>query len=94
MHEPLTLNCDNQSTIKQAIAAVDQRNSRHIGMRHHYLRFQCHVGKLILQFVPSNQQLADLMIKCVPQPLHERLRTQLGVIRRSDFIPVVPAVGS
>jgi len=92
--EPLTLNCDNQSTIKQTIAAVDQRNSRHIGMRHHYLRFQCHVGKLILQFVPSNQQLADLMTKCVPQPLHERLRTQLGVIRRSDFIPVVPAVGS
>ena len=45
------LKCDNQSTIKQSINQVDQRRCRHLGMRTHYLRQQCHsVGNLELEF--------------------------------------------
>ena len=83
---PFILNCDNQSTIKQTLNFVDQKNSRHIGMRAHYLRFQCHSNKLKLAFVPTNDQIADLLTKLVPQPLHERLRLIMGVMPRHQFL--------
>ena len=85
---PTTLFCDNQSTIKQSMNKIDARNSRHIGMRAHYLRFQCHSGRLHLQFIPSQEQLADAMTKLLPMSTHEKLRKSMGVMRRSEFMPV------
>lgn len=84
--DPSVLKCDNQSTIKQSINAVSQRNSRHIGMRNHFLRFLCHSGRLLLQFVPTTEQLADCMTKNLPMPTHEKLRFQMGVLRRDEFL--------
>ena len=42
------LKCDNQSTIKQSLNQVDQRRCRHLGMKTHFLRQQCHAGHLSL----------------------------------------------
>ena len=68
---PLKLKCDNQSAIKQSTRAVDQKRSRHIGMRAHYLRYQCHRGKIEMQFVPTTEQLCDVFTKLLPTPQHE-----------------------
>ena len=38
------LRCDNQSTIKQSLNQVDQRRCRHLGMKTHFLRQQCHAA--------------------------------------------------
>ena len=40
----LMLNCDNQSAIKQSVRSFDQKMPRHVGMRMHHLRSQCHRG--------------------------------------------------
>jgi histone deacetylase 1/2 len=82
---PVPLLCDNQSTIKQTLNAVDQRSSRHLGMRSHFLRQQCHAGDLELQYVPTQNQLADLCTKCLPAPTHEQLRHSLGVLSPDEF---------
>ena len=79
------LMCDNQSTIKQSLNQVDQRRCRHLGMRSHFLRQQCHVGNLQLQFVPSSDQLGDLYTKCLPKPQHEKLRKISNVMSTAQF---------
>ena len=79
------LMCDNQSTIKQSLNQVDQRRCRHLGMRSHFLRQQCHSGHLCMQFVPSTQQLGDLYTKCLPTPQHEKLRKNLNVMSVAQF---------
>ena len=81
----IPLLCDNQSTIGQTLNAVDQHSSRHLGMRLHFLRQQCHARRLKLFFVPSRFQLADMTTKKLPRPCHEFLRSQLGVVSISDF---------
>ena len=80
IHGAISLRCDNQSTIKQSVNAVDQKNSRHIGQRAHFLRQQCNSGQLSLLFVPTKEQRADLFTKCLPTPAHEDLRRKIGVI--------------
>ena len=82
---PVPLLCDNQSTIKQTLNAVDQRSSRHLGMRSHFLRQQCHAGDLELQYVPTQNLFADLCTKCLPAPTHELLRHSLGVLSPDEF---------
>jgi hypothetical protein len=87
---PLTLRCDNQSTIKQSLMAVNQRNSRHVGMKAHYLRHLCHAGKIIMDYVCTTDQLADLMTKVLPKPAHAFLRRKMGILTYDEFnaIPV------
>lgn len=77
---PITLKCDNQSTIKQSIRSVDQKHSGHIGMKAHYLRQQCHNGNIKLEYVPTKQQTCDIFTKVLPTPQHEALRLSLGVM--------------
>ena len=83
---PLMLNCDNQSAIKQSVRSFDQKRSRHVGMRMHYLRSQCHRGKISMQWVPTNLQLCDIFTKLLPMPQHELLRTKMGVLRVSQVV--------
>ena len=79
------LKCDNQSTIKQSINQVDQRRCRHLGMRTHYLRQQCHSGNLELQYVPSAEQRGDIFTKCLYTPQHAALRSELKAMSTADF---------
>ena len=81
----IPLLCDNQSTIKQTLNAVDQRSSRHLGMRSHFLRQQCHSKRLGLHFVPSRYQIADIFTKVLPRPAHEFLRSKIGVMSPTEF---------
>jgi hypothetical protein len=81
LHGPVNVMCDNQSAIRQSINAVDQKNSRHVGMKCHFLRQQCHAGNLELHYVPTQEQRADIFTKCLPQPAHEYLRPLLGIQR-------------
>ena len=62
---PLMLNCDNQSAIKQSVRSFDQKRSRHIGMRMHYLRSQCHRGEISMQWVPTKSQSGDIYTKTI-----------------------------
>ena len=79
------LKCDNQSTIKQSINQVGQRRCRHLGMRAHYPRQQCHSGNLELEYVPSAKQRGDIFTKCLYTPQHETLRSALKVMSTVDF---------
>ena len=79
------LKCDNQSTIKQSVNQVDQRRCRHMGMRTHFLRQQCHSGNLRLEYIPSSEQLGDAYTKCLYTPQHESLRKAMNIMTTSEF---------
>jgi len=85
LHGALKLKCDNQSTIKQSVNAVDQHNSRHIGQRAHFLRHHCHAGAIELEFVPTRDQRADIFTKVLAEKPHVHLRDELNIARLSTF---------
>jgi hypothetical protein len=82
---PMLLRCDNQSSIKQSLMAVNQRASRHVGLKAHFLRHLCHAGKIIMQYVCTTDQLSDLLTKVLPRPTHEHLRRKTGVLSYDEF---------
>ena len=79
VYGPLELRCDNQSTVKQSVSGLDQRRSRHIGLRYHYLKHLCNERQIQLSYVPTAEQIGDIFTKCLPVPQNEYLRYKLGV---------------
>jgi hypothetical protein len=60
--------CDNESAIKIAYNSCEHFKTKHIDIRHHFLRDHAINGDIIISHVETNDQLADIFIK----PLDEK----------------------
>jgi len=76
----IPLMCDNESAIKLANNPVQHSRTKHIDIRHHFLRDHETKGDISLRHVSTDKQLADIFTK----PLDERrfcaLRNELNIL--------------
>ena len=56
---------DNQGTIQLAKNLVHQQRSKHIDVRYHFLRDAVSDGIVMLYYVPTNENVADVLTKPV-----------------------------
>ena len=70
---------DNQSCIKLAKNPIISQRTKHINLRHHFIREEVIKGHAKLVFVPSTQMLADGLTKAVGGPKLSVLREQLRI---------------
>lgn len=74
------MNCDNRSAICLAEKEVGySARTKHIDLRHHFIKEQLEQKTIVLQHVSSDQQLADALTKSVPFPKLQEARRLLGV---------------
>lgn len=78
--EPITIYCDNKSTIALSKNHVFHKKTKHIDTRYHFIRELVNNGELILQHCRSNEQLADIFTKTLAQDQFEYLREALGIL--------------
>jgi len=76
-----TLWCDNGSTIHLAKAPVFHGRSKHIELRHFFIREQLLSGSLVLRKIGSAANLADVFTKPLPKLAHRALTPYLGLSR-------------
>ncbi|EIW72356.1 hypothetical protein TREMEDRAFT_26101, partial [Tremella mesenterica DSM 1558] len=81
--EPLKLLNDNAETIALAKNPVHHNKTKHIDLRHHYIREKVEDNTVSLGHVPSAENIADLLTKALPSDTFDRLRELLGVCGRS-----------
>jgi hypothetical protein len=79
---PTPLNCDNQSAIALAKDARYHARTKHIDIRYHFIREQVEGGTITIQYVPSQENVADIFTKALPRPQFEILLKRLGVGNR------------
>lgn len=71
---PIDINCDNQGSIKLAKNPVFHSRTKHIDIRHHFIRDQIENGLVRLKYVQSSANKADIMTKPLASPkFHEFL---------------------
>jgi len=87
-NKPFPIMNDDAGTIALSKNPVNHERSKHIGLRHHFLRERVEDKTISLSHVPSADNSADLLTKGLPRELFDRLRDLLGVTARSDRVGV------
>jgi hypothetical protein len=61
--EPTVIYCDNQSCIKLSENLVFHDRSKHIEIRYHFIRDRIQKGAVKLQYISTDEQVADILTK-------------------------------
>eukprot|EP00253_Pinus_taeda_P016162 PITA_16162 len=82
---PISILCDNTSAISISKNPVMHSKTKHILIKYHFLREQVLQQKVKLEYVPSKEQVADILTKPLHRETFEYLRQKLGVVDASSF---------
>jgi hypothetical protein len=80
--EATTILCDNQSCIKMTENPVFHDRLKHIEICYHYIRDMVQRGALKLQYVGTDEQVADVLTKPLSHVKFEHFREELGIVRK------------
>jgi len=80
---------DNESAIKLAVAPQIPRKSRHIHIRHHYIRELVHLGQIEIRHLRTASMVADLFTKPLAAAVFVPFRDQLLNVKHLVLPPGV-----
>eukprot|EP00253_Pinus_taeda_P025123 PITA_25123 len=77
--EPIVIYCDNQSCIKLSANPVFHDRSKHIDIRYHHIRDCVQWRIMLLSYIPTEDQDADILTKALTTRKFEYHRGRIGV---------------
>jgi hypothetical protein len=78
--ECVPIMCDNTSAINISRNPVQHSRTKHIEIRHHFLRDHVEKGNISLEFCATDEQWADIFTKPLLRERFEKIRLELGLI--------------
>ena len=81
----IPIKCDNISAINISKNPVLHSRTKHIEIRHHFLRDHVLKGDCVLEFVDTKNQLANIFTKPLPKDSFYTIRRELGLLDASDL---------
>ena len=79
LEEPIVINEDNQRAIEMAKNPVGHARTKHIDIRYHFVREGVKNGAIFLNYVATDEMIADILTKPLPKHPFERLVIGLGI---------------
>ena len=80
---PSVIYCDNKSCIKLMENPVFHDRSKHIGIKYHFIRDYVQKGAVKLEYIPTDEQIVDILTKALPRGKHVYFRDKMGVVRNT-----------
>jgi hypothetical protein len=78
--DKVPLLCDNESAIKIAHNPVQHTRTKHIDIRHHFIREHVSSGDIELSYVATKDNLADIFTKPLDEARFRELRHELNIV--------------
>ena len=75
---------DNESAIKLTVNPVQHSRTKHIDIRHHFLRDHEAKGDIETRYVSTDNQLADIFTKPLDESRFCALRSELNILDFSN----------
>lgn len=73
--------CDSQSAIHLASTNSYHSRTKHIDVKHHYIRNIINDGKIILEYIPTEQMVADALTKPLPALKNNYCAESMGLFK-------------
>ena len=74
---PMMIWEDNQATINLATDASAAKHTKHIAIRHHFIREFYDAGLIDIKYIPTKSQTADILTKSLGPQLFQLLRDKI-----------------
>jgi len=81
----ILIKCGNTSAINVSKNPVLHSRTKHIEIRHHFIRDHVLKGDVVLEFVDTKNQLADIFTKPLNKDSFYNIRRELGMLDASDL---------
>jgi hypothetical protein len=82
---PTVIHCDNQRCIKLFENPVFHDRTKHIEIKYHFIRDWVQRGAVQLQYISTDDQVADILTKALPWGKHVYFREKMGLVRNTFF---------
>ena len=83
---PIPLLCENNSAIAQAKEPRSHQKSKHILRRFHLIKEIVTRGDVVVERIPSTDNLADPLTKPLAQEVFERHCTTMGLLHKGNWL--------
>ena len=83
-NEPVELHWDNQGDIVLAKDNKYHSWMKHIDLRFHFIREAVEDNKIMITYLPTEENVADIFTKVLPRPKFKRFRERLGLRVRKE----------
>ena len=77
---PTTIFTDSQSALAVARNPIFHARTKHIEVHYHYVKERLSAGEINLDYVPTQDNLADLFTKALSREKFEAFRKALGLL--------------
>lgn len=77
--QPIKIFCDNTSSIKLATTDAYRERTKHIDVRFHHLRENIEENKIRVEYVSTNENVADALTKALNGPKNDQLTKLMGL---------------
>ena len=77
---PISIRCDNTSAINLSKNSIQHSRSKHSDIHHHLLRDHVQNGDVMLEFIDTNNQLADIFTKPLDETRMNFIKGELGML--------------
>jgi hypothetical protein len=77
--------CDNESVMKLTNNLVQHQRTKHIDIRHHFIRDHQQKGDICIENVDTEDQLADIFTKPLDEKKFYKLRNELNILDLSNI---------
>ena len=77
---PMKLYCDNKAAISISQNPVQHDRTKHVETDRHFIKEKVDAGLICMPFVPSSQQVADILTKGLFSPNFEFLVSKLDML--------------
>jgi hypothetical protein len=79
--DPTVIYCDNQSCIKLFENPMFHDRSKHIEIIYRFIRDKIQKGAMKLQYIPTDQEVVDILTKPLAKGKFEAFRDRLGLVQ-------------
>ena len=76
---PMVLWCDNQGAVLMSANEDQHKRSKHIDLRHHFIRDTLSGGLVKIKYIPKSEMIADIFTKSLTPEKFKVCREKLGL---------------
>ena len=82
----ISIKCDNTSTISLTKNSIQHSRTKHIEIRHHFIRDHVQKGDVVIEFVDTLHHIADIFTKPLDIDRFCTLRGELGMMNAPQLL--------